>query len=182
MANRGPMKAWAVVTGACAAALLTAACAATTRYKVLSFLFDGVPPPVAPAEAGAAGAAGQGVGADRVAPRDHGPYAARMCGACHEAAATNALVAPKDELCFRCHDLQIDKRYVHGPIASGGCLVCHDPHGSSYRYLLVSDSDTFCFHCHDRAAVAAVTGHEGVEDGCTGCHDAHASDTKYLLK
>jgi len=175
------MQAWAVV--ACALALLSAACAATTRYKVLTFLFDGVPPPRAPATAaGGPGAAGPAVAAGRVAPRDHGPYAARMCGACHEAAATNALVAPKDQLCFRCHDLPVDRKYVHGPIASGGCLVCHDPHGSQYRHLLVSESDGFCFHCHDHAAVAAVPGHERVESGCTECHDAHASDTKYLLK
>jgi len=182
VANRGPMKGRAVVTCACAVALLTAACAAPTRYKVLSTLFDGVPPPPAPAAAGETGAGGPVVPAVLVTPRDHGPYAARMCGACHDAAATNALVLPKDQLCFRCHDLRIDRRYVHGPVASGGCLVCHDPHSSRYRYLLVSDSDSFCFHCHDHAAVAAIDGHEGVESGCTGCHDAHASDTKFLLK
>jgi predicted CXXCH cytochrome family protein len=182
VAYRGPMKTWAVVTCACAGALLTVACAATTRYKVLSTLFDGVPPPRAQAAAGESGAAGSAVPAAYVAPRDHGPYAARLCGACHESAATNALVVPKDQLCFRCHILEVDRKYVHGPVASGGCLVCHDPHSSSYRYLLVSDSDSFCFHCHDRAAVAAVRGHDGVESGCTECHDAHASDTKYLLK
>jgi predicted CXXCH cytochrome family protein len=167
---------------ALATALLSAACAAGTRYRVMSFLFDGVPPPrAAAATAPAGGAPGAAVPA-AVTPHDHGPYAARMCGACHEAAATNALVAPKDQLCFRCHELRMDRKYVHGPIASGGCLVCHDPHSSPYRYLLVSDSDSFCFHCHDHAAVAAAPGHEGVESGCTGCHDAHASDTKYLLK
>jgi predicted CXXCH cytochrome family protein len=162
--------------------LLSASCAAATRYRVLTFLFDGVPPPSATAAAGpAGGAAGPAVSAGAVRPRDHGPYEARMCDACHKA-GTNALVAPKDELCFRCHELRVDRRYIHGPIASGGCLVCHDPHSSPYRSLLVSESDSFCFHCHDRAAVAAVAGHEGVESGCTGCHDAHASDTKFLLK
>ena len=170
---------------ACAlfAALLSASCATATRYKVLSFLFDGVPPPPAPGTASqAAGAPGGAAAAPVLMSRDHGPYAARMCGACHEAAATNALVEPKDQLCFRCHELRVDRRYVHGPVASGGCLVCHDPHSSPYRFLLVSDSDSFCFHCHDHAAVAAVPGHEGVESGCTGCHDAHASDTKFLLR
>jgi len=176
------MKAWAVAACACSAALLTATCAPATRYKVLSTLFDGVPPPRAPAVASGAAGTGLAVPAPLVAPRDHGPYAARMCGACHEAAATNALVVPRDQLCFRCHELRVDRRYVHGPVASGGCLVCHDPHSSPYRYLLVSDSDSFCFYCHDRAAVATIAGHEGVESGCTGCHDAHASDTKYLLK
>jgi predicted CXXCH cytochrome family protein len=176
------MRSWVFVACACVAAVATA-CAATTRYKVLSFLFDGVPPPSQPAAAaGLSGAAVPAVPGTRVSPSNHGPYAARMCGSCHEAAATNALVAPKDQLCFRCHDLPLDRAYVHGPIASGGCLVCHDPHASPYRSLLVSDSDSFCFHCHDRAAVAAIPGHDGVESGCTGCHDAHASDSKFLLK
>jgi predicted CXXCH cytochrome family protein len=177
-----PMKAWAPLVLAGALAALTAACGATTRHKVLTFLFDGVPP-LAP-EAGAApeGVPGQAAAGRPVSQREHGPFAARQCGACHEAAATNALVAPKEELCFRCHDLDLRRRYVHGPIASGGCLVCHDPHSSMYRFLLVSESDQFCFHCHEREAVAAIEGHGTLENGCTECHDAHASDNEHLLK
>jgi predicted CXXCH cytochrome family protein len=105
-----------------------------------------------------------------------------MCGACHEAQATNALVAPRDQICFRCHEIALDRKYVHGPIASGGCLVCHDPHGSGNRALLVSASDRFCFHCHDRDLVHRIDGHEGLEEGCTDCHDAHASDERSLLR
>lgn len=170
-------------TGTLLLAALCLGCSATTRNKVLTMFFDGVPPLQAggaqPPQPGAAPGteAGKPIGM-----REHGPYAARLCGACHEAAATNALVAPRDRLCFQCHKLQIDKKYVHGPVASGGCLVCHDPHRSSNAYLLVSDSDSFCFHCHTERSVQAIEGHADVEGGCTECHDAHASDQKYLLK
>ena len=58
------------------------------------------------------------------------------------------------QLCGRCHELDLTRRYVHGPLASGGCTVCHDPHSSRYRYLLVSDSDGFCLSCHDARRVA----------------------------
>jgi predicted CXXCH cytochrome family protein len=94
----------------------------------------------------------------------------------------NALVAPGDELCFRCHDLRLDKPYVHGPLASGGCLVCHDPHRSRYRALLVSASDGFCFHCHEASSLQPIRGHESGGERCTACHDAHMSDRPHLLK
>ena len=157
-------------------------CSATTRNKVLTMFFDGVPPLQAGGAQQQPGAAPETSGGKPMGMREHGPYAARLCGACHEAAATNALVVPRDQLCTQCHTLRLDKRYVHGPIASGGCLVCHDPHRSPHAYLLVSASDSFCFHCHTERSVQAIEGHEGVESGCTECHDAHASDQKYLLK
>jgi predicted CXXCH cytochrome family protein len=177
------MRARAAVAGACALAAWSLACSGATRHKVLTFFFDGVPPPrAAETVAGVSSGASAAAGSPHEAPRDHGPYAARMCGACHEAQATNALVAPRDQICFRCHEIALDRKYVHGPIASGGCLVCHDPHGSGNRALLVSASDRFCFHCHDRDLVHRIDGHEGLEEGCTDCHDAHASDERSLLR
>lgn len=163
------------------AAALSMGCDAGARYRVLSFLFDGVPPP-APAVVVDDGAAAKPVASRRVGYRGHGPFESKQCSACHEPGATNALVAPIQELCFRCHDLPLDKKYVHGPLASGGCRVCHDPHGSQYRYLLVSESDTFCFYCHTRQDVDRVAAHSGVEEQCTDCHDAHMSDQQYLLR
>ena len=113
---------------------------------------------------------------------EHGQYGAKLCSGCHESAATNALVLPREQLCFKCHELKLDKKYIHGPLASGGCTVCHDPHSSRNRFLLVSESDTFCFYCHDRATVAPVEAHAGIEGQCTDCHDAHMSDKKYFLR
>ena len=171
------------VAGGLLLAAVCLGCSATTRHKVLTVFFDGVPPletgGTTPEQTEATSnlAAGRLPGA-----REHGPYAARLCGACHEAAATNALVAPRDQLCFRCHALRLDKKNVHGPVASGGCLVCHDPHRSPNAYLLVSDSNSFCFHCHTPRNVESIEGHQGITSGCTECHDPHASDNQHLLR
>ncbi len=174
-----------ILAGAVAAAtVLTVGCNATSRHKVLTFFFDGVPP-VRSVEDGAPGPTVLPEGAVRAAqagPREHGPFAAKLCGACHDAGARNALVAPAGELCGRCHEVALDKAFVHGPVASGDCQACHEPHSSRYRSLLVSDTDGFCLDCHDRGGLPADADHGGVEAKCTVCHDAHMSDRKYLLK
>lgn len=157
-------------------------CSPARRHKVLTIFFDGVPPPRSAEAAAPAAAVEPAVRLRSVQQGTHGPYAARLCQSCHDASARNALVAPAEELCFRCHELPRAKKYVHGPLASGGCVGCHDPHSSGYRYLLVSESDGFCFKCHDRASVTRGKSHEGVGERCTTCHDAHMSDREYLLK
>jgi len=160
--------------------MLSIGCDATTRYNVLSTVFDGVPPP---SEEKAVSAEAQTSPA-RPAGRfgDHGPYAAKLCTACHASAASNTFVVPKNELCFHCHDIKIDKKYVHGPLASGGCTSCHDPHGSRYRYLLIAEGDSFCVGCHNPKDVEKNPAHAGVDGHCTSCHDPHMSDRKYLLR
>jgi predicted CXXCH cytochrome family protein len=169
---------------ACVVAALGLACDARTRHRTLTLFFDGVPPAKTAPPAAPKSTAGpsEAPPARRLGYREHGPYAAKLCNACHDATATNALVLPPAELCFQCHDLDRSARYIHGPVASGGCLVCHDPHSSRYGSLLVSDSDSFCFRCHDRAAIERIEGHAEAVANCTNCHDAHGSDTKYLLK
>jgi len=159
-------------------------CGAATRHKVLTTLFDGVPP-LKTATAPAATGAQPGAATDASAPAPsrgsvHGPYGARMCGECHAVKAGFALVAPREQLCLNCHQFApAPGMIVHGPLAAGGCLVCHEPHNSPNRALLVSDSDTFCFRCHDRDR---LRGHAGGETRCTACHDAHMSPRRYLLK
>ncbi|MBI5739745.1 MAG: hypothetical protein HZA16_03400 [Nitrospirae bacterium] len=165
--------------------ILTAAllygCEATTRYRVLSFFFDGVPDPeeerVAKVQKGDAGEAG----VKKRTSYQHGPYAAKMCNGCH-IQGTNRFVASIEELCVRCHEFRMDKQWIHGPLASGGCRVCHDPHSSRQRYLLVSKSEEFCLHCHDEKAIARNEAHKDVDTDCTSCHNAHMSDRRYLLK
>lgn len=177
------MKAWTGVVCSAFMMVWSAGCNATTRYQVLSFLFDGVPPPqAAPAVDQQQTAAAGTAPARQVGYRAHGPYAAKLCNACHNSGATNALLLPREELCFQCHELKLNKKYIHGPLASGGCLACHDPHSSQYRYFLVSESDDFCFRCHDAEMVARNTAHAGMQQQCTTCHDAHMSDKRYLLR
>jgi predicted CXXCH cytochrome family protein len=142
-------------------------CEAQTRYKVLSFFFDGVPPPqdqsLLANVADAKGPDGEHV------PRasKHGPYEAKMCAACHDP-NTNALLLPRDKLCFKCHEVRTGRRQ-HGPFASGGCLVCHDPHRSSSQYLLVAPAKEFCMYCHDSKEIYSRKVHP------------HGSDNEYFL-
>jgi predicted CXXCH cytochrome family protein len=167
-----------------AAAVGSAACSATARHRVLTVLFDGVPPlrPNAPTVAASTGASATGSvsAASLNRPTVHGPYAAKLCSACHAPQAGNTLLAPREQLCLRCHQFSYGaNEFVHGPLAAGGCVVCHDPHSSRNRYLLVSDSELFCFHCHDRER---MRGHAGGEAKCTTCHDPHMSAKKFLLR
>ncbi len=175
-----------VALGGLVALALSAGCSTVKHHRVLSFFFDGVPDP-ASAVVSTAPAVQASVGRQLVRPGEHGPYAAKLCDSCHDAKATNALVVPAEQLCVRCHELGAAKAYVHGPLASGGCLVCHDPHRSANRFLLVSASDVFCLRCHDRQTLSPLGGggvdaHAGESANCTECHEAHMSDRKYLLR
>jgi predicted CXXCH cytochrome family protein len=162
--------------------ILLGSCEPRTRYKTLSFFFDGVPDPdkvvSAPRDS-------RRQTAERLALKrkfsSHGPYEAKMCDACHQR-ATNALVLPIEELCVKWHIMDIDKKYLHGPVAAGGCRVCHDPHGTGRPFLLVSDAQKFCYYCHDENAVSATEAHRDVEASCTECHDAHSADNRFFLK
>lgn len=173
-----------LVPGALVALALAAGCSSAKHHRVLSFFFDGVPDPAA-SVVSTTPAIEASVGRQLVRPGEHGPYAAKLCSACHDAAATNALIVPAEQLCQRCHALDTTKAYIHGPLASGGCLVCHDPHRSPNRYLLVSASDGFCLHCHDRASLSSLSGsdgHAGEKADCTDCHEPHMSDRMFLLR
>jgi predicted CXXCH cytochrome family protein len=163
----------------CAIAILSAACS----YRSLSFFFDGVPPPRA-TTAGPAVPSGLRKSASPAVLKgsEHGPYAAKQCDGCHVAGRGNALLVPAEQLCARCHVLALDKKFVHGPLTSGGCLLCHDPHSSQHAFLLVGESGTFCIRCHDPRALRAVEGHGNAGGACTACHEAHMSDRQFLLR
>jgi predicted CXXCH cytochrome family protein len=166
-----------------ASALAGQGCDATTRYRALRFFFDGVPAQEEKKAAGIRKTEAGEIPRGTAGPTSsrHAPYAAKKCDSCHQR-STNVLIAPIDELCFRCHEFRSGKRWVHGPLASGGCRVCHEPHSSRYPFLLVSDSESFCLYCHDEKAVAANEAHKGAATKCTTCHDAHMSDSRFLLK
>ncbi len=164
-----------------ATAALSAGCSNAKHHRVLALFFDGVPEPEA-VVLSTAPAVEESVGRQLVRPGEHGPYAAKLCNSCHDAQRASALIVPAEQLCLRCHEFDTTRAYVHGPLASGGCLVCHEPHSSANRYLLVSASDGFCLYCHDRGALSAIDGHAGETADCTTCHEAHMSDRKYLLR
>lgn len=177
----GTLRAGALL--AVAGIVATLGCSASRRHKVLTIFFDGVPPLAGDAAPGSPSGPSPAEPPPAVARLGgHGPYAARMCQSCHASQLTNALVVPREQLCYRCHEIPLTARYVHGPLASGGCTACHDPHSSPNRYLLVSATDTFCFSCHEERDLSASPAHEGAGDRCTDCHDAHMSDREHLLK
>jgi predicted CXXCH cytochrome family protein len=164
--------------------LVLAGCDPNIRYKTLSFFFDGVPSPyedVLENEGSGKKRSAEGSGSKKGVYREHGPFAAKECAACH-IRSSNQLVMPVEQLCFKCHVLNIVKKYVHGPLSSGGCRICHSPHGSGYDFLLVAEPKDFCFYCHNKSSILQKDVHLGAETQCTSCHDAHSSDVNYLLK
>ncbi len=180
------MKKWMGIVFVILMISVIAGCAARSRYKVLSFFFDGVPDPDAPAAAvkTAKGGGNQGGGGTLIRTggfMEHGPYGARLCHACHQR-ASNSLILPVEKLCLHCHNLNLSKKFVHGPVAAGGCIVCHDPHSSGRKFLLRSDPRKFCLHCHEKAAIFKNPAHKGVDVTCTVCHDAHSSNKRFMLK
>src|SRR5512133_3101144 len=87
-------------------AFLAAGCSPEARYRALSIFFDGVP-------TSAGSAAGKGPGdakqesVSKPRPSTHGPYAARLCDACHQRGGSNKLILPVEALCLNCHELNI---------------------------------------------------------------------------
>lgn len=178
------------ITILCISAFLLAGifgCQPKVRYRALCLLFDGVPTPpgMRPCDghmppAGAIAAASEGK-EEQAGYVQHGPYAARLCEGCHQR-QTNKLIMAKEDLCLNCHELSIKKRIVHGPVASGNCVICHEPHGSGNKYLLVAKSQDFCLYCHSKLDIQKTDVHlNSAETSCTTCHNAHASDNDYLL-
>jgi predicted CXXCH cytochrome family protein len=154
-----------------------------SQYKTLSFFFDGVPDPARrAAEELKKEQEGRESGRKTKSKQaQHGPFEAKMCDACHQK-STNALVLPINQLCFKCHTLDIDKKYIHGPVAAGGCRVCHSPHGSGQPFLLVAKPEEFCFYCHNKEDIYRNQVHSGLTVECTACHDAHSSNDWYLSR
>ncbi len=156
-----------------------------TKYKLMSFFFDGVPHPDAEKAKQSEIQARAENSSGKITLKkygEHGPFAAKLCEGCHARGATNRLIMPVEALCNNCHVLRTGTKNVHGPIAGGGCIVCHEPHGSGYPFLLVSEPQDFCLYCHKKDDVLKNPVHSDAELQCTTCHDAHMSDNEFLLR
>jgi predicted CXXCH cytochrome family protein len=169
-----------------------AACSTTTRYQILSSVFDGVPNPNAKQK--------QITDSLKIDTpfnesnlttiRDiepefiyHPPYQNRMCGGCHDMLKGNELIKPIPDLCYKCHENITEKNpALHGPVAMGECNVCHSPHLAKNKFLLVSEGRDLCLHCHEATYIYENKNHFATEEyDCLDCHDPHGGEDRYLL-
>lgn len=183
------MHLWVVIL-VCLGALLLS-CDEIERHRALAFFFDGVPP------LGGEGLGGErldanspetGVGEQRAIWYEHEPV--KDCTNCHQKqgmggfSAQTRLTMPTPQLCYKCHDDPSQSAsFVHGPVAVGQCLFCHNPHRSKVEHLLTEAEPRLCYLCHDITMIGLIPAHlTQPTSACTDCHDPHAGPAKFLLK
>lgn len=106
------------------------------------------------------------------------------CLSCHKFAkrSSNNLAYDLGRLCQDCHPDQAGPHpYEHAAAAAytvegGGCIECHNPHGSEHDALLRQTGNNLCKQCH------SVPTHQNAHNGayanldCMTCHtDIHGS-------
>jgi predicted CXXCH cytochrome family protein len=160
-------------------------------HKTLTTLFDGVPP--RGGEGGEEGPIDPNSGNARKRPEVfwsiHEPQ--RDCVRCHGNRRQRTfsrevqLTAQVPELCYECHDSFAPtslEGWVHGPVAAGECLLCHEPHKTRNPHLLRRPAPELCYRCHeDMAAEEPIL--ESSEEGhlmCYGCHQSHVGAMDHL--
>lgn len=193
--RRAPWRARALAALAIAAVAggLAPGCMSPERkHRILSFLFDGVPPLGGPVELAAL------PGQEPLEPLEpihrpgrppeptlylHGPYAQKKCGDCHEGRRSNRLLVRKQELCWKCHEQEeFDYEVLHGPVASGQCDGCHNPHRSPNPAMLVRSTAELCAGCHDQNTFPGAEAHRAEQgEDCISCHDPHGAPREHML-
>lgn len=168
-------------------AALWAGCSAQTRYKVMSFFFDGVPDPNAPVNPEVALASGDIAAMGSV----HPPFAQDQCSACHGDPSSTRLDRDSGGICLSCHS-GIDAQYpfMHGPVVAQSCLWCHNPHFSKTTFLLRLAPPNLCMQCHSEGQLTLrrPSGallrpeHMDLTRNCLECHHGHGSAKPGLLR
>lgn len=176
---------------------LIVACSQTTRYRVLNFFFDGVPPPGAASSSGAAEARARDADRAPAAPAArqdrtdrgvvvyaHPPYRNNRCGTCHNPQDGQLYKTAREGLCLPCHaSLTREPAYVHGPAAVNACLFCHHHHSAPYPKVLLYDATQTCLRCHDAADLTEGQHHATAkEESCVACHDPHGGNNRFFIK
>lgn len=85
----------------------------------------------------------------------------------------------------QCHSKMGQANFVHGPVGSGTCIACHNPHGSSFKGMITRPGAKGCYICHEteEEEFKGKSVHAPVSEGvCTDCHDPHQSPLRYQLK
>jgi predicted CXXCH cytochrome family protein len=76
------------------------------------------------------------------------------CESCHRATSEKegkktsvVLTVQRGELCGKCHEAK-EKTVTHWPFKNEECLICHDPHASSFPRQTRAETVTLCLSCH----------------------------------
>lgn len=132
----------------------------------------------------------------------------RACLNCHDPHASDHARLLKQEtmpLCLECHDRTLEREEggavmniqrelergaaLHGPVAEGDCVACHQIHGGDFDRLLKREYSTgaystfednsysLCFECHDRSLAEEPTTNvvTGFRNGTQNLHHTHVS-------
>jgi predicted CXXCH cytochrome family protein len=154
-------------------------CSAEKRYKVLSTVFDGVPDPNAPLDAGT-----------RRGTRErpvfiHKPFADQKCDACHlNTDDIFARAKVRKDVCLECH-AKVQQAYavMHGPVSAGACTQCHAPHQSGNEHLIKLPAPGLCMKCHEQDFLSiSVPEHTKPKSNCLSCHSGHGGTDRNFLK
>jgi len=164
-------------------------CSTHYRYKVLTFLFDGVPDTSGTTSAIYKDYQYQPDTAELTKPTGtelfvHSPYKENACTDCHDKNAPGKTVLPQPDLCVQCHeDFNSKFSFVHGPVRGGFCTSCHNPHVSKSQKLLTRIGQDLCTYCHELSQVVKNEMHSDIgQTNCTECHDPHGGEDHYILR
>lgn len=168
--------------------LLLVRCSPEKQFRILSYFFDGVPDPNQKTEntiSTSTDTLAIALANKNAEPEFlvHAPYAENKCESCHEKGFSNSLILPIPELCFSCHeDFNDEYKTLHGPVATGYCTACHNPHMSKSENLLERTNQELCLHCHQSEQIFKGKMHLKIENkNCTDCHGAHGGENKAML-
>lgn len=172
-------------------AVAPVACSESTEYRVLSFFFDGVPPPESGDERPSGRKDGDANGAPKPSKKPvplsyHAPATDRRnCfEVCHSPGASMQAKAFGGETCRSCHADHFRfelSDWVHGPAAAGECAFCHRGHESEHRALLTNSQPDLCLRCHDADLLKRAYHQEADKQVCSACHDPHFAGNRMLL-
>ncbi len=126
----------------------------------------------------------------------HGPAANWECISCHNPAYDKNGVRYQPffggdyRLCISCHiskRVWLDMHHIHGPVGTGRCTVCHNPHAGRFKFQLRAEGkEGICLICHTvkkkELSEKGMRVHAILEaEGCVICHSPHASNHRYQL-
>lgn len=175
--------------------LLFIDCSVQSGYRIKSFFFDGVPNPnaivlqdtIVNATLEDTLLVTTSSVKEKITPiagSIHHPFKERKCFNCHDERNRTKGKLPLIELCYSCHDGFKNKYSVnHGPVETGRCTMCHNPHKSEEIKLLYSVKQDLCLQCHESHDVMANTFHANIgEQSCFDCHNPHGGENSNFLK